>query len=76
MPAGGVINAPIAPMPPAFATAIDKLAGDAPAIGASMIGSAKPYRAQNAAARSSARGLAFAAPCVRSTPSPLVILPI
>jgi len=42
MPSGGVISAPIAPIPPAFATAIDRLAGQAPAIGASMIGIVKP----------------------------------
>src|SRR3954447_5646714 len=47
MPAGGVINAPIAPMPPAFATATERLAGHAPAIGASRIGHRKPYRSQN-----------------------------
>ena len=42
MPAGGVTSAPIAPIPPALATAIDKPTADAPAIGASRIGSDKP----------------------------------
>ena len=36
MPAGGVSSAPIAPMLPALATAIDRLTGHAPAIGASI----------------------------------------
>src|SRR5580700_11334874 len=52
MPAGCVINAPIAPMPPALATAIERLAGHAPAIGASKTGSLRPYFAQKALARS------------------------
>jgi hypothetical protein len=46
-------------MLPALATAIDRLAGDAPAIGASMIGTVKPYRAQKALARSSGREALF-----------------
>src|SRR5881394_4339927 len=53
MPAGDVSNAPIAAIPPAFATATDRLAGQAPAIGASRIGSSRPYPAQNAVARAS-----------------------
>ena len=47
MPVGGVISAPNAPMPPALATAIDKLAGHAPAMGASRMGSFSPYFVQN-----------------------------
>jgi hypothetical protein len=46
MPAGGVSRAPIAPSPPAFATAIDRLTGHAPAIGASMMGTWRPYFAE------------------------------
>src|SRR2546421_417603 len=53
MPAGGVTNAPMAPIPPAFATAIDRLVGHAPAIGASRTGRSRPYLAQNAVARPS-----------------------
>src|SRR5579863_3607010 len=44
-------------MPPAFATAIDKPAGHAPAIGASRIGTLRPYLAQNAWVRSTGREL-------------------
>jgi hypothetical protein len=47
----------MAAMAPALATATDKLAGDAPAIGASMIGIFKPYRLENASARSTTRDL-------------------
>lgn len=54
MPSGGVSNAPIAPMPPALATATASDAGDAPAMGASMIGTRNENRSQNAAARSRA----------------------
>ena len=57
--AGGERSAPIAPIPPAFATAIDRLAGHAPAIGASMIGSLRPNFAQNRFARSSGRAFAM-----------------
>ena len=42
MPAGGVTSAPIAPMLPALATAIERLAGHAPAIGASRMGNFRP----------------------------------
>ena len=38
MPAGEYISPPSAPMLPAFATASERPTGDAPAIGASMIG--------------------------------------
>ncbi len=48
---GSLINAPSAPMLPALASAIDRVAGHAPAIGASNIGSFKPYFAQNASER-------------------------
>jgi hypothetical protein len=48
-------SAPIAPMPPALATAIDRLAGQALAIGASRIGSLRPYIVQKAIARSRGR---------------------
>ena len=47
-------------MPPAFAMAIDKLAGDAPAIGASRIGTFSPYLSQNEVARSSGRDVEVA----------------
>jgi hypothetical protein len=59
MPSGLVMSAPIAPIPPALATAMDRLTGHAPAIGASRIGSRRPYLAQNAAARSRAREVVF-----------------
>src|SRR5579864_9413313 len=55
MPSGGVRSAPMAPMPPALATAIERLAGHAPAMGARRIGNFRPYFAQNASAR--ARGV-------------------
>src|SRR3712207_8749181 len=42
MPGGLVTSAPIAPIPPALATAMERLAGHAPAIGASKIGSWRP----------------------------------
>jgi hypothetical protein len=48
---GSLIKAPSAPMLPAFASAMERLAGHAPAIGASNIGSFSPYFAQNASAR-------------------------
>ena len=55
MAAAGLRSAPIAPMPPALATAIERLGGHAPAIGASMMGTAKPCAAAKAFARSSGR---------------------
>ena len=48
---GSLINAPSAPMLPTLASAIDRVAGHAPAIGASNIGNFKPYFAQNASER-------------------------
>jgi hypothetical protein len=51
MAAGEEDVAPIAPMPPALATAADSAAGQAPAIGARRIGARNPYRAQKASAR-------------------------
>jgi hypothetical protein len=47
------------PIPPALATAMERLAGHAPAIGASKIGSWRPYCAQKAAARSHGREFVF-----------------
>ena len=55
MPDGVVSSAPSAPMPPALATAIDRLTGQAPAIGASRMGRPRPYCSQNALARSRGR---------------------
>src|SRR3569623_2937094 len=46
-------------MPPASATATERPAGHAPAIGASRIGTRRPYRSQNAAARSRGRNSEF-----------------
>src|SRR5206468_3090607 len=51
MPSGIVISAPRPPMPPALATAMARLAGQAPAIGACRIGTRSPKRSQNASAR-------------------------
>src|SRR5579859_330549 len=51
---GSLMSAPRAPMLPALATAMERLAGQAPAMGASSIGSFNPYFAQNEWAR--ARG--------------------
>jgi hypothetical protein len=51
MPAGSVISAPIAPIPPAFATAMESPGGHEPAMGASRIGQLNPYLAQNGSAR-------------------------
>ena len=48
---GCISNAPQAPRLPAFIIAIDKDGGQAPAIGASKIGSFKPKRLQKASAR-------------------------
>jgi hypothetical protein len=42
------------PMPPALATALARLVGKAPAIGACRIGTRSPKRRQNRAARSRA----------------------
>ncbi len=72
MPAGGVKRAPIAPIPPEFATAIDRLAGHAPAIGASKIGRVSAYFAQKARARSSGRDV-IAASADRVPPDSIVI---
>ena len=55
MPGEVFISAPIAPIPPALATAIDRLTGEAPAIGASRIGMRTPSRSQNILARSFGR---------------------
>src|ERR1700677_3737716 len=55
MAGGWLTTAPIAPIPPAFATAAARVAGQAPAIGAIRIGSRRPYVAQNCAARSRGR---------------------
>jgi hypothetical protein len=52
--AEGMVSAPNPPMPPAFATALARLAGHAPAIGACNIGIRSPKRWQNRAARSRA----------------------
>ncbi|HKE28647.1 MAG TPA: hypothetical protein VKB88_40130 [Bryobacteraceae bacterium] len=49
----------MAPIPPAFATATDKEAGHAPAIGASSIGRRNPYFAQNAPARVAGQSVAI-----------------
>ncbi len=49
--AGCIGKAPQAPSPPARITAIDKAGAEAPAIGASRIGSFRPKRAQNCSAR-------------------------
>jgi len=54
IPSGDVVSAPSPPMPPAFATALASLAGQAPAIGACNIGTRKPNRRQNQSARSRA----------------------
>jgi hypothetical protein len=48
---GALISAPRAPMLPALAKAMERLTGQAPAMGASRIGSFNPYLAQNASAR-------------------------
>jgi hypothetical protein len=54
----GCINtAPQAPRLPAFISAIDKDGGQAPAIGASSIGSFKPKRLQNNSARVRSRDI-------------------
>jgi hypothetical protein len=54
----GCINtAPQAPRLPAFIIAIDKDGGQAPAIGASSIGSFKPKRLQNDSARVRSRDI-------------------
>jgi hypothetical protein len=45
----------MAPIPPAFAIAIERLTGHAPALGASRIGMPSPYLAENSAARSLGR---------------------
>src|ERR1700733_270766 len=55
MAAGGLTRAPIAPIPPALATAAARVAGQAPGVGAIRIGMRIQYIAQNAAART--RGL-------------------
>jgi hypothetical protein len=51
MASGAICSAPQPPMPPAFATAAARAGGQAPAIGACRIGTRRPYRAQNSAAR-------------------------
>lgn len=48
---GDSSSAPQLPSPPAFATATDNAGGQAPAVGASRIGTRSPKRPQNAAAR-------------------------
>jgi hypothetical protein len=63
------MSAPIAPIPPALATAMERLAGHAPAIGASKIGSCRPYFAQKAAARSRGREI------VLDTPDAVIVPP-
>ena len=45
---GRIISAPQAPRPPALATAMESSGGQAPAMGASRIGSLRPNRSQNA----------------------------
>src|SRR2546425_7991800 len=45
------LRAPMAPMPPPRATAIDSSGGHAPAMGASSSGTRSPWRAQNVWAR-------------------------
>jgi hypothetical protein len=42
-------------MPPAFATATERLGGQAPAIGASRTGRLNPYSSQNLSARTRGR---------------------
>src|SRR6185436_15425 len=51
-------SSPAAPMPPALATAIDSAGGQAPAMGASRIGTSIPKRLQNSAARAKGAGMA------------------
>src|SRR3954467_7922955 len=51
IPSGVCSSSPAAPMPPAWATAIESDGGQAPAIGASRIGTFSPKRSQNAAVR-------------------------
>jgi hypothetical protein len=54
----GCINtAPQAPRLPTFIIAIDKIGGQAPAMGASRIGSFKPKRLQNDSARARSRDI-------------------
>src|SRR5579864_8819482 len=55
IPSGFVSSAPIPPMPPAFATALASVTGDALAIGPCKIGIWRPWRAANLVARSSGR---------------------
>src|SRR5436305_1915611 len=50
---GDIKSAPADPIPPALATAIDNEGGQAPAIGASRIGTRNPKRSQNFSARAS-----------------------
>lgn len=57
IPAGGVSRAPVAPIPPVFATAMERLAGEAPAMGATSMGTLRPYVSQNELARSSGSDL-------------------
>src|SRR3989454_11026020 len=45
------LRAPMAPMPPPRATAIDSSGGHAPAMGANSSGTRSPWRAQNVSAR-------------------------
>src|ERR1700676_2863550 len=52
MPSGAVSNAPSPPIPPALPTAAASPTGQAPAIGAIRIGTRRPKRRQNVAARS------------------------
>ena len=68
MPDGGVTSAPSAPMPPALATATDRLTGHAPAIGASRIGQleAVPERRRPSRDRVDERHFFFAAPAASS----------
>ena len=57
MSLGCISSAPQAPRLPAFMTAIDKDGAEAPAIGASRIGSCKPKRRQKASARDWSRDI-------------------